>query len=263
MANLQSNITALNQTTPVTPCPAATPYYNRANCINCSAPSPYFNLATSQCVACASTSTYDPVNHVCGPPVIYYANLTNSNWTVNNASDVQTLLSNTTALKAQPKSQECPAGQEFYNSSSTTCTNCSLGLYYNYDSNVCVSCNAPQVIDANTRKCCTPTQGQYQTNLNSPNLAYGGISYNQHMDDYNTNVSTYPGIQDCTSPTPYFDGCECISCPSSLPYFNLATQLCQTCPSPSVYDSTIHECMSNGNIINTSPNPAKMYSTIF
>ena len=46
-------------------CPAVTPYYNGLACINCTAPTQYFNLDTRRCQACSNSSVYDATKRDC------------------------------------------------------------------------------------------------------------------------------------------------------------------------------------------------------
>lgn len=140
---------------------------------------------------------------------------------------------------------------------------CPSNFYFNYDTNACVACTTPNQLDYNTHKCSTPTVGVYQTNTNQSNLLFGGLPQQEHVDNYQANVQKYPKIADCKTPTPYFDGFECIACPANDPYFNLVDKLCEQCTAPSTYDQDYHECKNGGQTVATNPNPEQMYSTIF
>lgn len=71
-------------------------------------------------------------------------------------------------------------------------------------------------------------------------------------------------IKDCPIDRPYFDGLRCISCSSKAPYFNLKHKICQFCDPDSIYDATVHECLSNsGQIIDQKPTIEKMIASIF
>lgn len=236
MSNVQANNTLLNQTQPIKPCDISTPYVSSGNCINCFSPTPYFNLTSQQCEDCPSNTNYNNVTHKCQPKATYYPNLTNPNWTVNAGNDPQKVIDMKNTLAAVPGSQPCPAGAEFYNNQTNQCVSCPAGQIYNYDTLQCFSCDSPYRMDPNTGQCCKDTQGISQTSLSSPNLMYSGIPAAQYQDQYNSNVATYPGIQDCPSTKPFFDGCGCVQCPSTKPYFNLQTKVCQSCDAPAVYN---------------------------
>ena len=120
-------------------------------------------------------------------------------------------------------------------------------------------------MDPNTHECKAKlSEGLYQTSLNSPNLLYGGLPRAQHQDNYDSNKTTYPTIQDCPAATPYYDGYQCIKCFDFAPDFNLVTRRCQNCPENSTYNTVLKDCLdSNNDVISSPPNIAKMYSTIF
>jgi hypothetical protein len=48
----------------------------------------------------------------------------------------------------------------------------------------------------------------------------------------------------CPINTPYFDGLQCITCPTQAPYFNLQVKTCTTC---SNYDANSHSCLGTNN----------------
>jgi hypothetical protein len=104
--------------------------------------------------------------------------------------------------------------------------------------------------------------GLFQTNLSSPNLIFNGISLGEWQDIQASNKTKYPNIKDCPSDKPYFDGFDCISCHPFVPYFNIDNLLCQNC-GEAKYDSQRKECVLDNTVVTTSPNIAKMYSSIF
>lgn len=161
-------------------------------------------------------------------------------------------------------SKPCPAGMEFYNSDLKQCQGCPENTYFNYDTNKCVSCD-PKKYDINIHKCIQEADpNTYQTNVTTAdNLVNGGIPAQQYNDTYFQNQETYPNMQDCPPEAPYFDGINCIMCPSVAPYFNLRTRLCQICPENTSYDPNRKECISTSGSIYNNPDPAKMYANIF
>lgn len=108
--------------------------------------------------------------------------------------------------------------------------------------------------------------GQSQTNINSSNLIYGGLSKAEWQQYYDQNKTAYPNIQDCPTQTPYYDGINCIQCPSQIPYFDLQYRLCMNCPTGTVYsDTTDYKgCLTPANQKqDIGPDIAKMFSNIF
>jgi len=94
-------------------------------------------------------------------------------------------------------------------------------MLWNYHNYTCMTCPTGEVIDLTSRTCGRKLYGVYQTNIHSPNLLFNGISYAQYNNTYNTNKLSYPGIKDCPSATPYYDGFNCIACNGSLPLFSM------------------------------------------
>lgn len=45
----------------------------------------------------------------------------------------------------------------------------------------------------------------------------------------------------CPLSTPFFDGNQCLGCPTEAPYFNIQTKTCISCTS---YDPNTHTCTS-------------------
>ena len=114
----------------------------------------------------------------------------------------------------------CPVNTPYYNN--VTCIFCPATTpLFNYDTLKCESCPAPTVFDINVHRCLNKlAEGLYQTNLGSPYLIYGGKSLAEWKQYYNGNVTANPGIQDCPATTYYWDGINCVDCPSGM-YFNL------------------------------------------
>jgi hypothetical protein len=148
-----------------------------------------------------------------------------------------------------------------------SCVNCPTGQFFSYDTLQCNVCPTGQAFDVNVRTCLQVLPvGQYQTNINSTNLIYGGLSKAQWQSYYDTNRTVYPGIQDCPNQTPYYDGINCIQCPSMIPYFELEYRLCMTCPTGSTYtvSASYSGCITASNQqYPMGSDIAKMFSNIF
>ena len=93
----------------------------------------FFSLKQEECVECTN---YDSLTKTCPPPVPHYANLTNTNWTVDQSS-FSDVYNWTNELKAVEGAVECPEGLEFYNNNTGFCQTCPEGTYFNYDRFVC------------------------------------------------------------------------------------------------------------------------------
>lgn len=240
-------------------CPTATPFFNVSSqqCqVLCPTTNTYYDISSGKCIVCAK---YEPTTQTCQGPK--FPNLTNSNWIVNDNNTMK-VVTWRNGLEKVDGSIECPAEAPYYNNQS--CVSCPPNTYFNYDSFQCQQCNPPLAFDINLHACITQADpGQYQTSLASPNLLYGGYPYNQWQDTYNQNKASNPKIADCPAAQPYFDGVNCIMCPSYLPYFSLSLRTCQNCPDTAPYNSNLKDCMSNNTIIKTYPNIPKMYANIF
>jgi len=193
-----------NITFPKTTCNATTPLFNGIQCISC--PQSLYNLQTLSCFNCPTDQYYNSTLFKCLSKPHFYPNLTNFNWTVNDSKGIDRVINFTEARAKLDSALPCPAGSEFFNNITLNCQSCPKGTYFNYDQSTCISCPTGQELDVNTHKCNTRTVGISQTNLNTPNLLYGGLPINQYNDYYQSNVTTYPKISDCPPEKPYFDG---------------------------------------------------------
>ena len=50
------------------------------------------------------------------------------------------------------------------------------------------------------------------------------------------------GAETCPVATPYFNGAECIGCPTPS-FFDFTDSLCKTCPENTTFDSNSHMCL--------------------
>lgn len=95
-------------------------------------------------------------------------------------------------------------------------------------------------------------------------MLFEGKPKAQFQDEYNENKRLYPSIQDCPTDKPYFDGFECIMCPTSASLFSLDSKLCTSCPTGSSYTPSEKQCTSSsGELKHSDPTISKMYSSIF
>lgn len=242
---------------PYRECPANAPLYN-ATTKSCQPACPvgsYLDLATGKCVICPN---FDQASHTCTPPVPHYPNLNNTNWT---SSSPPAVVAWREKLMQVNGSEICPITAPYYNN--VTCVSCPAGQVFNYDTLRCYSCS-PLVFDQNIYGCLAQAPNNtVQTNINSPNLIYGGTPKAQWQQYYDRNATL--GAKDCPPETPFFDGINCIKCFDGY-YFNLETRTCMHCPPGSVYTTTTSwkGCVdSSGNQINIDPDIAKMYANIF
>ncbi len=216
------------------------------------------------CINCTQGFYYNNTSHTCAKLPDYYPNLTKTKWIVGSDAGMQSLVKLVDQRVAIQGSVPCPAATPHYNSQTNNCTACPEDKYFQYDTLTCVSCPVGQTVDLNTHRCDTPSVGVYQTSLSSKNLLFEGLPLGQFQDDYNSNKTAYPNIQDCPVTTPYFDGFKCIQCPVGNPLFSLPTRLCSNCPPNSIYVEADKHCTStSGELKQSDPNMGKMYSSIF
>jgi len=71
-------------------------------------------------------------------------------------------------------------------------------------------------------------------------------SMTSYTESYVKAKAANPKLQDCSSPTPFYDKTSknCVQCTGSQPYFNLELNKCQDCGS-GVYNSTTFSCAAN------------------
>lgn len=74
----------------------------------------------------------------------------------------------------------------------------------------------------------------------------------------------YPDSKYCPVETPYYDGIQCIMCPSYKKYFNLRYDLCQVCMFDETLDVTSHNCLdSTGVPVWRKPEAKLVYPYLF
>ena len=261
LANISKQISA--STLPTNPCEASAPLFNGNSCLACN--NSLYNLKTSACVNCSLQDHYDNKTNKCVPKPHYYPNFANNDWVVDDAEGIQRLINLTVARKNLTQPLPCPIATPFFNKNTLECQSCPTNHYYNYDQLVCVVCNNKQSVDPNVHVCSEKKpEGLLRTSLNSSNLIYNGISIAELQEKSEAVKAKYPHVADCPAEKPYFDGYDCIACLSWVPHFNVETLVCQDCGSSGAeYSKEMHDCVKEEQVVNTAPNPAKMYSSIF
>ena len=257
-----SSLLTINQKAPfpTVTCPSSSPLSNGTVCISCN----IYNLANLSCITCPPQTVFNSSLHTCQTLPVYYPNLNSTTWIVSNSASLTNLVTLTKQRKAMNGAVQCPLSTPNYNNLTSQCLSCPNNTYWNYDTFICTICSPGMAVNMMTRQCTNLLTGVYQTNLNAPNLLYGGLSQAQLQAQQAKNQSTYPGIQNCPLSTPYFDGFGCISCPGIDPLFSISRQLCTACPSGSTYDTKSKMCLSSTNkLVLSPPNMGKMYSSIF
>jgi hypothetical protein len=139
------------------------------------------------------------------------------------------------------------------------CINCPDGQYFNVSTSQCVSCpyGTSFVLEA---KKCVPNTPTLITNPNvALNLLYDNYPPGLWKNWYSGNVSAYHPT-DCFTPTPYFNGVQCIACNPTYPYFDLQMMDCVNCPINYVYQNS--QC-TNTATNQLSPNLASLAATAF
>ena len=157
----------------IKPCPPSTPFFDGTICIACG-PGQLFDTVIGTCQTCPVHTTYSTTTYHC-MPTQYYTNITlNNNWISINRNFTQ-LQNSMTASAATPYSQPCPLSTPFYNG--VSCIACSGSTpYFSFDTNSCQNCGILTNFSSALHSCVIIQQRQ--TNLNSPNLILGGLSYN-------------------------------------------------------------------------------------
>jgi hypothetical protein len=94
------------------PCPEAQPIFVYGQCINCTAPTPNFNVTSQICSACPSGSVYTPSNQSCVVVPMYISNLSATTWV--SATPFADFVQNGNAI-ATGKYIVCPTATPYYN----------------------------------------------------------------------------------------------------------------------------------------------------
>lgn len=208
------------------PCSTTTaPFFDGTKCINCTAPTPYFNVSSQKCVDCVG-GVYNSTTYKCD---IYNA----------NNPQGQTIGTTTTTTT----DVYCPVATPFFDG--TKCMGCTTAAapYFDVNKKVCAGCPTGSTYDSATKLC----KGLPPTISNPNSTTIGTVN---------------PGPNDIICPvgTPFFDGTNCVTCPTTAaPYFDLSTKKCVGCPPNFAYDQTTKLCVSQ--MANAS-NPSGANKTI-
>jgi hypothetical protein len=219
-------------------------------------------LSAKACGNCQSGFALNLTTHTCQPIPVYYPNLNNINWIVNNAIGLQLIVNITNQRQAMTYSVMCPNSAPNWNGNNNSCGACPAGLLWNYNTYLCESCPSGTFLNYKARVCSHHLHGVWETSLRAPNLVFNGISLAQYQSIQTQLTIKYPNIAVCPSPTPYFDGFGCISCPSAFPLFSLQHRACTNCPAGSNYNANLNDCFNNLGIVHANPNIGKMYSSV-
>ena len=178
-------------------CPIETPFFNGIVCINCTDPTPLFNMKTLQCTICPNRSIFCSEGKKCNT-----SNPTSSNPIAAN---------NILGPDPQPTAQDtvCPAATPYF--TGTQCISCPK-LYDSYNK-ICFECPANKIWDPAQDKCITGT----------PNISNPVGSGNIVGPSPNPNTTDIP----CPQETPYFNVTTCIDCPK---LYDPALTACVECP---------------------------------
>lgn len=217
----------------VKPCPNPTDYSNMTDCFSCQSEE-YFNVETYKCVTC--NGTVDPATNICVPLTTLVTNLTAPNLLLTGDSTLQNYV-DLEAKIAQPK-QVCPANLP-YTPNGKSCIACKANTpYFDLALKTCVDCKANEAYLSSTRKCVSA-----QTVTNTNNLTNYIESDTSTLASLKTEISKINGpVAPCPVETPYYDGKNCMNCPTATPYFNLETKTCVNCPKGTVYSPTARKC---------------------
>lgn len=104
----------------------------------------------------------------------------------------------------------CPTDQPFFNGNA--CIGCALPNYADFSSLTCKPCNAGYTFNTENRQCVI-MKPQFYTSPKANNIYYNG-NFNSVLANIESLKLSNPGIQECPTPTPYFDYQKnsCISC---------------------------------------------------
>jgi hypothetical protein len=187
-------------------------------------------MTTLKCTTCPTGQAVDTTEKTCKqlPP---------------NSTNLAAI-STTTGTAPTPNSTDipCPISTPYFNG--TTCISCPE--LFNFTTLACASCPTGTAFNS-TIGACTGLKP------NATNLASG----NNFVGSPTNSTSDIP----CPSDTPYFDGVNCISCPTTSPIFNLTSGQCGNCPTGSTYNSTAHVCQTPAINITITTNTTTVTNT--
>jgi hypothetical protein len=127
-------------------CPATKPFSIGESCIQCTDPTPYFNLSSKSCASCLLNSTTHKCEVVASAPfsaskprVVLSGNLTKTDLDKYYASN----------------GIQCPSDKPFYDGK--VCIQCANPTpYFDLATKKCVNCPAPSIFNQDTQKCEKP-----------------------------------------------------------------------------------------------------------
>lgn len=215
-----------------------------------------FTMTNGQCLAiCKTYEIFNPSTNKCDCINSYYRDATgnciyNSSYTNSNSNSTTT---NTTVqcfsgTKLNTATNQCDCLTNYVRrSDNKSCILCDPTYTYNPASDKCektvIGCPPGYTLNANQTLCLS--QWSYTTNWQTSNLITSNMS--SYQSAYNANHTNSQYVQDCNGTSPFYDFNHktCVSCPSTQPYFNLDTYLCQDCGGGS-YNAASYSCSKNG-----------------
>lgn len=214
-----SNPNAQNRaigTIPVTSNPCSTtaaPFFDGSKCIDCAAPTPYFDVASKKCVDCVN-GVYNSKTNKCD---LYNA----------NNPQGQTIGTTTTTTT----DVYCPVATPFFDG--TKCLGCTdaTAPYFDISAKKCVGCPQNFVYDTTSKSCVSQ-----MASASNPSGA-----------DRTIGTLPAPGPNDllCPTDTPFFVNGTCEACSDpSAPYFFPALNDCVACSQDQTYDVATHSCIA-------------------
>lgn len=206
----------------ITNCPLSNPFYNGAACINCTNPTPIFDMKALVCTACPQGQVLDTQAKTCVQGAVPTPNVTNATAATNILG----------ALPVNgPYDVPCPATTPYFNG--TGCVNCVEPTpLFNSTSLTCVSCPTGSTFNSTSHSC----------NANKPNVT------NPVILSYPNVTGTLPPTTQYDIPCPvsapiYYNGnCYPDPCPAAYPIFNVTAFNCIACQNGSVWNTTTKTC---------------------
>lgn len=83
----------------------------------------------------------------------------------------------------------------------------------------------------------------WQTNIYAPNWVLGNMTIDDLIEQYYQRSIRYDNITNCHVETPFFDGKQCIICPTATPIFDISQKKCLACPAETKIDNSQKKCV--------------------
>lgn len=195
-------------------CTDPTPFATKTECINCETDSdkPYFNIETLECMGCIEFYQYFEDNQCKDNIVLINTKEMIGYIEVDNYTKYNVEKMNNFTYLQNDHVVDCPGDEPFY------------------DGELCIDCNGSEPIFNLKEKKCVYIDLLKKSNPDAMlNYIEMGDETLEALREEIRVLTSKVNIKLCPTDAPYLSQDECIACEEPRSYFNLGTEVCQSC----------------------------------